>query len=459
MKKLIAILVIAALVVPPPPKAQAEVMTATIIGAAVLGAAIATIGAVSYHKAGAAAPPLPHAPSAWTTAANVGRMMYAGWYEYNQYNQAVLKGKLVEAKVTYDQLKAWVVDAADGITNYPKFWLAMHGATPESHISETSSVNDKVMISNQWYQVTSKFVGTPYQTTEQLQNGFASGFYYIHHYEATGQTDYMNRPIYIYTQYQFVLGSTTAPTPPLLTAQQIASGAKFGANNILAPELQTELDAILAAKMAGGSISVIDTVYPEAQTDTAPPFVVPVAAVGPATAAAAPLSPSVSGLGAQTQAAADSAAQTAAQALQQAQDALAADPNNAALQQAVQQAQQAAAAATAAAQQAAQATKEQYTDNPVDEIKKFKWDKLAQLKGVMVNMYPFYLLPRVRQYYEVFITPEHTAPVITLPLMGNNMTLDLSMFDSLAAICRFILSVVSFTGAIYLIVRFWRGVS
>ena len=84
---------------------------------------------------------------------------------------------------------------------------------------------------------------------------------------------------------------------------------------------------------------------------------------------------------------------------------------------------------------------------------------LNNLKGVLTSTFPFSLAPSIAGYYSALIASP-SPPVFTIPFpLGFNMTVDLTPFDGIATICRWLVSILMTVGAIYYVIHFWRGVS
>ena len=164
----------------------------------------------------------------------------------------------------------------------------------------------------------------------------------------------------------------------------------------------------------------------------------------------------------QQQAAADALA--AAQAHEsQASAAAAADPTNADLANqataataATAAAAAALAAATAAADKAA-SDSDMPTVTPPDQLKSFDWSAARRLLGAMETAWPFNLLLSLSGLFAPLVAPP-VAPAFALPIWGgNSINIDLSMFDTVATITRWAISILLTALGITAIVRWYRG--
>jgi hypothetical protein len=81
------------------------------------------------------------------------------------------------------------------------------------------------------------------------------------------------------------------------------------------------------------------------------------------------------------------------------------------------------------------------------------------LIGALQNAYPFNMLPTVANTLTQFVSTP-SPPKYTLPLpLGINMTIDLTPWDGVATMCRYIIAAILTYGFIMSVVNFWRGVS
>ncbi|MBT1074455.1 hypothetical protein [Geobacter grbiciae] len=103
------------------------------------------------------------------------------------------------------------------------------------------------------------------------------------------------------------------------------------------------------------------------------------------------------------------------------------------------------------------ADEESIPDSSPDALKTFDWSKLSQLKGALANAWPFSLLSGVVDKLSVLVR-EPQAPVFDLPIYGaNTLRVDLSIFDPVAAVCRWAIGLLLSVGCVWYLVEFWRG--
>lgn len=91
-----------------------------------------------------------------------------------------------------------------------------------------------------------------------------------------------------------------------------------------------------------------------------------------------------------------------------------------------------------------------------DARKSFDWAKWNLLKNIMTTVFPFSLISSLSNYVSLLVA-DPVAPSFTLPLYGNQITVSLSIFDTLAMICRWIMSLLMVVGSIQLVIYFYRG--
>lgn len=234
--------------------------------------------------------------------------------------------------------------------------------------------------------------------------------------------------------------------------------------SLLAPDgtvpadIQAEIDDLIrlnpsiASPSSAGSATAAATL--ENSGSQVPPFV-PVLPDGVTTTPP----DNITGLGAQTLADAQARLAAAQQALEAAQAAAAADPTSLPLQQAVTTAQTEVANATQTVIEAGDNAAESYQTPQKPPRKTFDWSKLKLLGRQLANTYPFYFLLLVPDIVGQLVR-EPKAPVFTLPIYQDQVvTIDLSFFDSVALLFRWVLALLLTVGAIQKIVNFYRGTS
>ena len=94
-----------------------------------------------------------------------------------------------------------------------------------------------------------------------------------------------------------------------------------------------------------------------------------------------------------------------------------------------------------------------------EERKTLDFTPLHALKSKLDNTYPFNLPGIVLGYYSALkSTPEAPQFDLALPL-GQTMHIDLSPFESIALLMRYLIGVLLTSGIIYYIIHFFRGIS
>lgn len=103
---------------------------------------------------------------------------------------------------------------------------------------------------------------------------------------------------------------------------------------------------------------------------------------------------------------------------------------------------------------------EEMPSNDSAELKSLNFDKWKDLKGTLENTWPFTLLLGIPDKIGQLIDSEPHAPVLTAHIYGDKKaTVDLSIFDPVAAVCRWMIKLLMSIGVIWVLVNWWRGVS
>ncbi|MBT1071624.1 hypothetical protein [Pelotalea chapellei] len=90
----------------------------------------------------------------------------------------------------------------------------------------------------------------------------------------------------------------------------------------------------------------------------------------------------------------------------------------------------------------------------------FNLNKLNDLKGAMSGAYPFNYISRISSYFDALATSNHAAPVFDFHIYKDiNAHVDLSFFDPVMDVVRWVLSLLLSVGAIMFVIKFYRGVS
>jgi len=458
MRIIIALLIVV-LVVPNPRIAHAEPATLAIISGAALGSLVIGYAGYRLYKPTAPVPAPKLSPNT-----QIGRsLMLATWLQaQNQASQ--LWGKMVAAKVS---LQSAINEAISNPALYPNFYNAVTTTPPDASLS--GIVNN----SSFTYGGKNYTAGVWIQTGSNINSsGQCPGSYPT--INASGILERI-------TQWSACSGSNAnkwelpvtyvAPAPKIprtvAQAQPIVSDPASGSVN--APYLD-ELDAMIAAFAGRGTLSIVDTATPGNDLDTAPPLVPPAGGLGNPPA---DYVPPVSGLGSQAaqnaannSSAANAARDTAQAARDSARSTYDASPteaNKAALdaaESALRAANDAAAAAANTASNAKQATEEQMPGIGDTALKTLNFEAIKSLIGVMSNKWPITLLQSVTSLYTSIVTTPQ-APVFSfyIPYASEPLVVDLAPWDTFASIIRWMFAALLTVGCLFMIVRFYRGVS
>jgi hypothetical protein len=264
-------------------------------------------------------------------------------------------------------------------------------------------------------------------------------------------------------QYYYTEVPLTDPTPLPTNITDLASQLRNADGSPKSQAIQDELDR---AMQNPGYVPT----FTDATTGL--PWVPPADVVSPAQAAEYEKRQAA----AAAAAAATAAANKAVDAAQAAHDAAVADaaanPSDLDLQEKVrstfvQLANAQAVAAAAASNEAALGIENAVSEtqaedfpasvSPPPELLRFNWVAATKLIGQLETTWPFNLIVSLRGLLAPLEAPP-TAPSFDLHIYGDQkLTLDLSLFDSIAAISRWAISILLTSLGIMAIVRWYRG--
>ena len=97
---------------------QARAFVPALVVPAVLGAAVLTVGAMTYYKP-AALPASWPGSSILTTAGNIARVVVGAQAAYDQYNQSVLQGNIVAISANVTALQNYFMSNPNAAMSYP----------------------------------------------------------------------------------------------------------------------------------------------------------------------------------------------------------------------------------------------------------------------------------------------------------------------------------------------------
>lgn len=449
---------------------QSEAFVPALILPAAIGVSLLVVGAMTYYKPSSV-------PATWpgstmlTTAGNIARVAIGAQSAFDQYNNSILQGNLVS--LTASALAMWAAFTGPNATAnqlaYPSMfnYLSATGSGPQP-LSETNCSNGSIVS-----------IGGNNYTVSNVS----------HYYYGDGATDgllHCNRgdgtngclsPGTSYNVFETFCSpgfsdvwhgdlTSAAPTTPTVKTPDALQAITPG--GVIPQGAANDLDAMIAANANGFGISIMDATTPGA-VDNSRPLVPPLPVVSPLN----PAAPAVTGLStpnviatqtaltaAQASLATATANNTAAQA------ALAANPTSIPLQTAATAAAAALAAAQASAATAAQtataaaaANAEIYPNASIDALLAIDFSPFMGLSGAFANVWPFCLLGTIAAMLSPLVASP-VAPCFTLGLpLGQSLTIDLSIFDPVALVLRWVVGLCLTIGAIMGMVRFWRGVA
>lgn len=436
--------------------AAVQILAAAALGALLIGGAV-----YSIYK-----PAVPSGPQHYVSPSGaIGRSAVAAARSFNQWGQEQFQGQMGALRANFNSLKDYLTSNPSAA---PSLRSAMFRAdTPYATASPGSIIKGA---NGTYYKVTSS--ENPVFTTSAPDNASRLAYYngrfesntpvgpaitYVAEF-ALGEIYIRLRPVVEATQSEISSASSNPVSP-----SDFATAIK-NPDNSVKTEFSGDIDALIQSQP--NIFSFVDTANPGQDLDSAPPAILP----PPAPSVVDPANPAVTGLGAgQATATAGKAATSAAAAqaaraiADAAKAASAANPSDPALKAAADQAEEAAKKAEDAAKLATDAatkaqadTETQFPNATSEQLKEFDWSKFLQLKDAMSNVWPFTLLTSIPQLLGSFVR-EPAAPVFHLPVFGNDMTVDLAIFDPVALVVRWVFSVLGTVGVVFCLVNWYRG--
>ena len=359
---------------------------------------------------------------------------------YCSYFAVDLAAKTVQAVTESIIGKITWQTAADKIRELPNEFPTLYNAI---NPPTTMAVGTVLTINGNNYRITYVFAPTTQCQNSMPSSTIIGGTYYVYSGGATSCTT----PLVSVKTQRYSIVSTTEPATaggPLPIKDVPAAIGSLSTDTAANDEVRRLAQLIPPAPAFDYYTPGLDQLYP-----------VPNAV--PETQAAA-----LDSAFAQQQAAADALA--AAQAHEsQAAAAAAADPTNADLANQATAATAATAAAAAALAAATAAADKAASDSdmpsvtPPDQLKSFDWSAARRLLGAMETAWPFNLLLSLSGLFAPLVAPP-VAPSFALPIWGgNSINIDLSMFDTVATITRWAISILLTALGITAIVRWYRG--
>lgn len=458
MKKLISALLIVSLICSTYREAEAIAIpvAAVVVGSALL---LTAAGTAYYSNPSTSAA----ASAAVSTAGNYYRAVDAYTSGVTAYGKQQIYKDVATLKVSGQALIDAVKNAADGTYSALKDLLTNDPSTipPDS----LPSAGDVVTASNGFNYALSGgyalFASNALQDVERLGVQFySSGYVYYSYY--VRETYPVNPSACIANVYRAPVSSTTLPSTylppvsPVVTPADLPSRLSPGGS--IPADVADEMDDLIKNNPSIATPTAGATATGTAALDDSGSQVPPYVPVLPDGVSTTPPD-TVTGLGAQTLADAQARLAAAQQALAEAQAAAAADPASLPLQQVVTTAQTAVANATQAVSNADEKASESYNTPQKPPLRLFDFSKWTQLLNIMSNVWPFTLLLTLSDYFNLLVT-EPVAPVFSLHIyQDKQLSIDLSMFDTIALITRWIIGLLLSFGSVQLLLKWWRGVS
>ena len=425
---------------------------ASAIGTALIPSA-STFGGIATGTGVSAAAVMPISATAAGTAALAGASLLG----------AALAGVAVgvAAVLAYQAIRD-LVNGSDG-DNYPALKAAAGNTPGTPKDQNNATVGDVLSVNGSNYQLTGIY---------KTESGFHNPPGWV---QITSVWAGDGRPKLVtfdgYTRTQYYYAPTSSPvssspaTPKSDNDVQKNLTNNGGSGSPVTPNADTDIKKAISSGKLAPTIVNPSTGQPVTQAEIQQAVD---AAVASATKAANSAAASSAQAAVSTANAATNAAQAAVTA---AQNALASDPANSALQDKLAAAT--AALSTAQTTEAALKTEldkiiakqmKEETESipsPVPEAparKRLDWSKFDTLKGALSNTFPFSLVSTLPAFFSAF--SDAAAPVFQLPMpMGKTLTVDLAIFDPVALVIRWLFGLSATVGAVYVQIKFWRGVS
>lgn len=434
-----------------------------VLGTVAVGAAIITAAGVQYYKPDGAA-----VTTAYNTyvdaAGSVYRIANATWNAVNQYNQAVIANKLISFKIGLADIIAFIGPYDGSHPALEKIFFEddsdLGEITKTRNVGETVTVTSPVCGSSPSYKITYKYassMGAGNWPPSAYFSGWTptitdgSGAYFKSNKALFITTAGQGQP-WDFVEFNFTPDGALpvrnlAPLTNIVPELNL-DGSK---NSVYNPALTAEIDNLIRQNPAAAS--PVDTATPDTDTD-APPALFPPTVVVPN---ASPTTlPSIT---------ANNNATTKQQQLTTAQDAVtqyqaahpdstvANDPTLADLVAARNAAQSQADAATNLADTLAAEESVAVPSPTTDALKAIDFSPFLTLNGVLANKFPFTLLTSIESSLVMFLG-SGTAPIFTIPITSTNtLTIDLTILDPVATVCRYTLALLISIGTVFIIVR------
>jgi hypothetical protein len=455
MKRLVASLLCISLIFTQYKQAEAAVPV-VVAGVAAGAVLLLAAGAVQYYSN-------PGAASAVATAAgNIYTNATAYTQAVSALGQGYMMAQAAALKVAASDLLNAALNAADGVADGLKSKFMEAKPPPEwpssgSVVATSSSGTKYTIVSevgswprmNSWSSDTVIFTN-PYLTVYKNCGG---GYCDVKKYTVDGPVD----------------AQPTWPNPPPvpITAADVPNALTGSPDGgaVSASDAQEINNLIASGALSASGVSVSGTTTGDAVTGDdkdktlLPPYVPPATVPGtdvPITPSTAPPT-TTTGLGTQTTAVIEGKVLDATQTVTSAEQALAADPTNTALQADLAAAQAALAAAQAALNQAKAAENEVYINPTFPNRKTLNFESWRQLVNVLPTKFPFNLVTSLGSYLEPFLAPA-VPPSFELHIyQDKKLDIDLAVFDTPVAIFRWGLALLLTFGFVQFLIRWWKG--
>lgn len=464
MKKIISIIIIVTLLTANIRTVYANPGALVIGGIAATGALLLSGATAKYFAPAINTNPFPSTMKGTGTVGTLFRAGVATWHASTQYGTDKIYGKYVALKASCDDIGVALDHATSGAYANLKALFHFFDDHPNGPTAKNAIVGDAITDAGVPYHVnstwTSPHAGCQNSLPANMKVNIGGGLTQWTFYELTpGDGSCWDAHWVSATNF---ITSDGVPHDPGHVLDVAAAAALMRAQPGF---YDNEIDALIHD--APNIFSAVDTVNPDTDS-SAPPFL-PTSPPGEnttdGTASPTTTAPTTAAANAASSAAATKA-EAATAAATAVNDYKASHPdstvlNDTNLANLVKASEAAAAAATAATTVATTIAAENSIPMPdvtPSELKVFSWAKLHDLQGVLVGKFPFSLITPIKTLFNGWVYSEVHAPSFDLPLGGSSMHIDLSMFDTIALIWRYFLSIFMFMGVTMMSIRFVRGI-
>lgn len=452
MKKLITLVTLIcfiSFISPPKSYSYVSAVAAGVLAGA--GSLLYMAGAFKYYNVSA---PI---STYFNNTGDTYRQIYATWQGVNDYGAAQAYNKLIAARISFEDLMESIVNpyiTSGQPSPYPNLYNYLTYPPNTPTVNENMSIGGIYIGECGTFRVVSKQVN--YSPNSYVAVGTtqcnSSGTVIFH------TADPINGGV-LYNTY-FGTDPVVVPRLPKTSPVVLNDIDSTSQNSSFQSQYSDELDRLFANVIPSKPANLADTGTRE-DVHTAPTFVPPIGGTMGAATPSITTAPSAAAAASATTAA-NTKSSLSTSATEAVNNYQAANPastieNDPVLAALVNTAAAAAAAATAATDLATKAQAESDVPMPavtIDSLKLIDFSPFLSLQGVLATKFPFTLLSTISGFLSIF-SGSAVAPVfsITVPFITTPLSINLSLFDPIAILCRWSISILASIGTIYLLVR------